>query len=97
MSQILRVGGDVLIHMLLVVIFAVLVIVVGALIAYGSKLTAREDVTIRIHDGEESQMAEQAVFAARVERLARLGKIVTAVVDADAGLCATRGDPRIHC
>jgi len=63
-----------------VVILAVLAVIVVVLITYRSKLTAREDDTIHIHDGEESQMANQAALAAKVEKVDKLGKILTALL-----------------
>jgi hypothetical protein len=73
-------GEHAMSYMPFVIILAALGIVVLALIAYRSKLTAHEDDTIHIHDGEEGQMAAQAVLAKRVEKVDMVGKILTGVV-----------------
>ncbi len=62
------------------IVLAALGIVVLALIVYRGKLTAHEDDTIHIHDGEEPQLAAQTVLATRLEKVDKVGKILTAVV-----------------
>ncbi len=63
-----------------VVILSVLAIVVLALLTYRSKLTAREDDTIHINEGEEQQLGCQEVLAEKVAKVDRVSKILAAVV-----------------
>ncbi len=63
-----------------IVILGVLVLVILGLLIYRRSLTAWEDDTIHVLNGEEKTVAEQEALARKVEVVDRWGKILTVIV-----------------
>ncbi len=62
------------------VILGILLLVLFGLVLYRRSLTAWEDDTIHVLDGEEQAVAHQAVLVKKVEVVDLWGKILTVIV-----------------
>ena len=68
---------NILLHM---IILAVLFVALLAFFYYRYKLTAWEDDSIHIHEGEENIVANQEMLARKMGKVDLIAKIFTAVV-----------------